>query len=135
MGEGRAELPPCHSLGDLFFGPCEDGRTELNRGSRERIAKAICFSCPYRLQCLERAMVWGSLARWGVWGGMTEGERRSFRVHLDAEGYGQDEVPTGSEFVASLVGFYNKKHHQRFSVLEVSQIQSLGSSLSSKSEQ
>ena len=40
-------------------------------------AKAICLQCEVRLQCLEWAMATGQDA--GVWGGMSEEERRALR--------------------------------------------------------
>lgn len=41
----------------------------------------------------------------GVWGGMSEHERRLFRTHLNREGY-RGEVPNGLEFEASVASFY-----------------------------
>jgi WhiB family redox-sensing transcriptional regulator len=53
------------------------------RGSAERVwvaaAKAVCASCPVRLDCLEAGM---SEPR-GVWGGLTAYERRR-RRHQDS---------------------------------------------------
>ncbi|MEX1047375.1 MAG: WhiB family transcriptional regulator [Actinomycetota bacterium] len=40
-------------------------------------AKAICMICPVRLDCLEWALATGQDA--GVWGGMSEEERRALR--------------------------------------------------------
>jgi WhiB family redox-sensing transcriptional regulator len=40
-------------------------------------AKSICQRCPVRLECLSWAMETGQ--REGVWGGMTEQERRGAR--------------------------------------------------------
>lgn len=40
-------------------------------------AKGICAQCPVRMQCLEWAMATGQDS--GVWGGMSEEERRSLR--------------------------------------------------------
>lgn len=40
-------------------------------------AKAICRGCPVRTQCLEFALA--TRLDHGVWGGMTEVERRSLR--------------------------------------------------------
>jgi WhiB family redox-sensing transcriptional regulator len=42
-----------------------------------RMAKAICRGCPVRGQCLEFAL--DARLDHGVWGGMTEIERRSLR--------------------------------------------------------
>lgn len=44
--------------------------------ARRYIAKAkdVCAACPVRQACLEYALTWGEQ---GVWGGMTEDERKS----------------------------------------------------------
>lgn len=93
----------CDEHGDLFFGTSEDGRMEEGRVEREALAAAVCFSCPVRLRCLEKALV---LAEpYGVWGGMGEGERRRFVKHLRSEGY-RNEVPVMDELTASVQQFY-----------------------------
>lgn len=45
------------------------------RGSEQADARQICFSCPVRIQCLADALDAGMT--FGVWGGMTERERRA----------------------------------------------------------
>ena len=40
-------------------------------------AKAVCFQCPVRIECLEWAIATGQDS--GVWGGMSEEERRALR--------------------------------------------------------
>jgi WhiB family transcriptional regulator, redox-sensing transcriptional regulator len=40
-------------------------------------AKAVCLSCPVRLDCLEWALATAQDA--GVWGGLSEEERRALR--------------------------------------------------------
>lgn len=91
--------PNCLGEDDLFFGTDEDGREEEGRAEREDLAKALCQShCPYRLKCLEEAMVMND--RYGVWGGMGEGERKQFKAHLRKEGY-EGEVPAGLELYAA----------------------------------
>lgn len=40
-------------------------------------AKAVCCLCPARAECLEEALAAGIDA--GIWGGMTEQERRELR--------------------------------------------------------
>ena len=47
------------------------------RGESTRDAKAVCSTCPVRPQCLEYALQWDHLC--GVWGGMSERERRQVR--------------------------------------------------------
>lgn len=61
---------------DLFFAV----------GAREhREAKSICKQCPVRRQCLVYAME-GPIDH-GIWGGMTERERRRFRRQAGPEGW------------------------------------------------
>ena len=53
---------------DLFF---------PDRGASTREAKAVCAGCVVREQCLEYALV-GS-EKFGIWGGLSERERRRIR--------------------------------------------------------
>jgi WhiB family redox-sensing transcriptional regulator len=53
---------------DLFF---------PERGASTRRAKAICGECAAQPQCLEYAIVNGE--RFGIWGGLSERERRRLR--------------------------------------------------------
>ena len=43
-------------------------------GARQREARMVCRSCPVRTECLAHALDEG--VEFGVWGGMTERERR-----------------------------------------------------------
>ncbi|MDN5797765.1 MAG: WhiB family transcriptional regulator [Intrasporangium sp.] len=45
------------------------------RGKAQHDAKAICKECPVVLQCLAEAL--DNRTEFGVWGGMTERERRA----------------------------------------------------------
>jgi WhiB family transcriptional regulator, redox-sensing transcriptional regulator len=45
------------------------------QGAAQRQARELCFSCPVRLECLVDAL--DNRIQFGVWGGMTERERRS----------------------------------------------------------
>jgi WhiB family transcriptional regulator, redox-sensing transcriptional regulator len=55
----------------LFF--AADRESPLQRRVRESAAKAICAQCPVRAACRAYAVQTGEL--YGIWGGMTEGER------------------------------------------------------------
>jgi WhiB family redox-sensing transcriptional regulator len=44
-------------------------------GSAQREVRGVCLACPVRLECLADAL--DSHADFGVWGGMTERERRA----------------------------------------------------------
>ncbi len=48
-------------------------------GPMRREARAICASCPVQLECLALAVDWetaGGGGRYGMWGGLTAGERK-----------------------------------------------------------
>ncbi len=53
---------------DLFF---------PERGASSRAAKEVCRGCVVRADCLEYALENGE--KFGIWGGMSERERRRFR--------------------------------------------------------
>jgi WhiB family transcriptional regulator, redox-sensing transcriptional regulator len=68
---------------DLFFSPDNPGGPKNGRGikgERERIekAKAICVTCPVMWECLDYAITNESH---GIWGGMTDAERRKVTRH------------------------------------------------------
>lgn len=54
----------CRGMNDALF----------PEGKDQKRAKAICMGCPVRAQCLAEAL--DNRIEWGVWGGMTERERR-----------------------------------------------------------
>jgi WhiB family redox-sensing transcriptional regulator len=45
------------------------------QGAEQNRAKAICLACPVRTECLADAL--DNRIEFGVWGGMTERERRA----------------------------------------------------------
>lgn len=45
------------------------------RGAEQNRAKRVCGSCAVRTECLVEAL--DNRIEWGVWGGMTERERRA----------------------------------------------------------
>jgi WhiB family redox-sensing transcriptional regulator len=47
------------------------------RGESLSAAKAVCGTCSVREECLDYAMQWNHLS--GVWGGLSERERRLLR--------------------------------------------------------
>jgi WhiB family redox-sensing transcriptional regulator len=49
------------------------------KGGSTRDAKRICASCEVRSQCLEYALA--NDERFGIWGGLSERERRKLRKH------------------------------------------------------
>ena len=58
-------------------GACRDidPETLFVVGAAQHKAKLICMGCPVRIDCLADAL--DSRAEFGVWGGMTERERRA----------------------------------------------------------
>lgn len=55
---------------DLFF----SGKGETEKTKK---AKSICAACLVQVQCLDFAVE--TVQRWGIWGGMTERQRRKVR--------------------------------------------------------
>lgn len=45
------------------------------KGAEQNQAKQVCRACPVRTECLAEAL--DNQIEWGVWGGMTERERRA----------------------------------------------------------
>ena len=45
------------------------------KGAAQNKAKQLCSGCPVRTECLAEAL--DNEIEWGVWGGMTERERRA----------------------------------------------------------
>jgi WhiB family transcriptional regulator, redox-sensing transcriptional regulator len=56
---------------------CRDGDPDalFVQGAEQNVAKRICRSCPVRFECLADAL--DNRIEFGVWGGMTERERRA----------------------------------------------------------
>ncbi|WP_269324936.1 WhiB family transcriptional regulator [Rhodococcus pyridinivorans] len=66
----------CCSVGDYLFFPPTDER-QHERARRERIAKKICAECPVLSPCRQYAIAVNE--PYGIWGGMSESERRAYR--------------------------------------------------------
>jgi WhiB family redox-sensing transcriptional regulator len=56
---------------------CKQSRPDelFVRGAEQHKAKTVCAGCPVRAECLAEAL--DNRIEWGVWGGMTERERRA----------------------------------------------------------
>jgi WhiB family redox-sensing transcriptional regulator len=63
--------------GSLFYPPVR-GERKAARIARERQAKAVCASCTVRSDCLNTAIANGE--RYGIWGGLTDVERRRLLI-------------------------------------------------------
>lgn len=64
----------CEDVAPEIFFPSSSASASFNVPE----ARRICRSCPVRMQCLEYALA--NNERWGVWGGLTERERRRLRA-------------------------------------------------------
>ena len=62
---------------NLFFPPATFEKKE-EREKREAKAKAVCSSCPVKLECLEEAKEIAE--RFGIWGCLNEVERKRYLV-------------------------------------------------------
>lgn len=72
------ELGDCSGVDpDLFF---------PGQGESTAEAKAICAGCQVREQCLEWAL--DNAEKFGIWGGLSERERRRIRRARNQEGRG-----------------------------------------------
>ena len=63
--------------GSVFYPPMRPER-KAARLAREQRAKAVCATCVVRTECLEQALAFNE--RHGIWGGLTDAERRSLRT-------------------------------------------------------
>lgn len=61
---------------ELFFHP--EGERGSSRRRRAANAKSVCNSCPVIAQCRKHAL--DTREPYGIWGGMTEEERREWIV-------------------------------------------------------
>jgi len=61
----------------VLEGLCRDGDPDrlFVKGAAQNAAKVICRACPVRTECLADAL--DNRVEFGVWGGMTERERRA----------------------------------------------------------
>jgi WhiB family transcriptional regulator, redox-sensing transcriptional regulator len=66
----------CLGRTELFFAP-DGSESRADRRFRESNAKSVCNECVVRPECLSEAL--RSDERFGIWGGLTERERRSAR--------------------------------------------------------
>jgi len=70
------------------YGSCSGASPDdlFVEGAAQRSAREVCADCPVRLDCLIDAL--DNRIAFGVWGGMTERERRSLlRRHPDIESW------------------------------------------------
>lgn len=68
------------------------------RGAAQRQVRQVCFSCPVRLNCLADAL--DSETTFGVWGGLTERERRALLRRFPEETDWYTRLMTGEDQVS-----------------------------------
>lgn len=59
------------------------------------VARTICMGCPTQVDCLNFALV--SKEEFGVWGGITEGQRKKIHKSIVADGFGNFKVEWNSQ--------------------------------------
>jgi WhiB family redox-sensing transcriptional regulator len=77
-GTARAAVPGADACDDWTrFAACRDSDPDqlFVSGAAQHEAKIVCKACPVRAQCLADAL--DNRVEIGVWGGMTERERRA----------------------------------------------------------
>lgn len=77
--------PPCAQADPEAFFPQEtefEGRVISSKYTDLEMVKSICRQCPYQAKCLAYALERNDL---GVWGGMTEHERKLYRRRMRAK--------------------------------------------------
>jgi WhiB family redox-sensing transcriptional regulator len=55
----------------------------------EKAAKALCSTCPYKVECLLYALTHDEI---GIWGGTTAGGRRLIKKQASARGISLEEI-------------------------------------------
>ena len=73
-----ADRGECQDVPDLFYNA--EGEPKGLRRRKESAAKELCERCPVLAECRTHAMVNREL--YGVWGGLTEGERHRLAGRL-----------------------------------------------------
>lgn len=63
-------------MGAIFYPPMRPERRSV-KNAREQRAKAVCEGCSVREECLDYALE--NNERYGIWGGLTDAERRDLR--------------------------------------------------------
>lgn len=87
--EAGADIRALFPVGDVAWmgrGLCAQTDPEEfypEKGSTTRHAKAVCAVCPVQAECLDFALA--NNERFGIWGGLSERERRKVRAAMEAE--------------------------------------------------
>lgn len=71
------------------------------RGAAQREAREVCFNCPVRMECMADAL--DSHVPFGVWGGLTERERRALlRRYPEVSSWSEWLADEQDELIAEL---------------------------------
>ena len=77
------EDPSCASVGGDFWFAERDGINFAGTDEKQvqtQVAKKICGSCTHKIECQQ----WGlKHERFGIWGGLSESDRRPIRKRLN----------------------------------------------------
>lgn len=68
------------------------------KGAEQRKIRSMCYSCPVRLECLTDAL--NTKQDFGVWGGLTERERRAMLKHYPQVEDWEDWIKQSQEEIA-----------------------------------
>ncbi len=80
----------CRDMADALF----------PEGKDQKQARVVCRGCPVRTECLVEAL--DNRIEWGVWGGMTERERRHLlRTRPDITSWREVLITYGSSLQAA----------------------------------
>ena len=86
-------LEPAEAPGDLRWQDkalCAQVDPEIffpEKGGSTREAKRVCQGCDVRAECLDYALEHEDVGRFGIWGGLSERERRSLRPSATDPGF------------------------------------------------
>jgi WhiB family redox-sensing transcriptional regulator len=75
--EWRSKAACQGDMGSAFYPPFRSEKRSV-KAAREKQAKTVCASCMVRESCLEQALDYGE--RFGIWGGLTDLERKHLRA-------------------------------------------------------
>lgn len=73
------------------------------KGGSTREAKRVCLSCEVRVECLEYALAHDE--RFGIWGGLSERERRRLKKHALMNGATPEDFRAGVVDLRAVQGF------------------------------
>lgn len=105
-------VPACYRQTDLFYGDYSDLREEPQKEKLEREwkAKRVCSQCELILPC--RTFALRTDEEYGVWGGMTPGERREFLKWYKVF-YSRMISLTDEQAIDTLVKRWRERHRKK----------------------